>query len=215
MIDNWNDSYAWGNHASAGYLTAVTFLQLTDTPASYSGQAGKLAAVNSSANAIEFIDKPVGIVSKGVSTTGSGSFVPGTTDNYSTPTEIFRNAPYQWTTSNYAIGRVIEVNLSGDCTIPTGITTTFTLDISGTKYCPIEIDGSYTGKWSIRYLLTVRTSTDIRLSGTIVGKNVSDANTTNETVGMNANHDITIYAQFSANNASNAISSNLIYAIAI
>ena len=36
--------------------TTSTFLGLTDTPSSYSSQAGKLAAVNSATNAIEFVD---------------------------------------------------------------------------------------------------------------------------------------------------------------
>ena len=36
--------------------TTSTFTGLTDTPSSYSGQAGKLTAVNSSANALEFVD---------------------------------------------------------------------------------------------------------------------------------------------------------------
>jgi len=39
-----------------GTAIATTFLGLSDTPSSYSSQAGKLAAVNSSTNALEFVD---------------------------------------------------------------------------------------------------------------------------------------------------------------
>ena len=39
-----------------GSAIATTFLGLSDTPSSYSSQAGKLAAVNSSTNALEFVD---------------------------------------------------------------------------------------------------------------------------------------------------------------
>ena len=38
----------------------ISFLNLTDTPASFSGQAGKLAQVNSAENALEFIDSGEG-----------------------------------------------------------------------------------------------------------------------------------------------------------
>ena len=58
---NWNTAYGWGNHAVAGYLTSAptSFLLLNDTPASYSGQAGKYAKVNSGETALEF-DTPGG-----------------------------------------------------------------------------------------------------------------------------------------------------------
>ena len=39
-----------------GSAIATTFLGLSDTPSTYSSQAGKLAAVNSSTNALEFVD---------------------------------------------------------------------------------------------------------------------------------------------------------------
>ena len=39
---------------------ASTFLALTDTPNAFTGQGGKYAAVNSSANALEFVDPPTG-----------------------------------------------------------------------------------------------------------------------------------------------------------
>jgi hypothetical protein len=42
--------------ASSG---VTTFLQLTDTPGSYSGQAGKFVAVNSGATALEFVSSPL------------------------------------------------------------------------------------------------------------------------------------------------------------
>ena len=41
-----------------GELTS--FLKLSDTPSSFTGQAGKIAQVNSASNAIEFVDKPAG-----------------------------------------------------------------------------------------------------------------------------------------------------------
>ena len=46
------------NSASGG---ASTFAALTDTPSSYSGQGGKHLAVNSGADAVEFVDAPGGL----------------------------------------------------------------------------------------------------------------------------------------------------------
>lgn len=40
-------------------VNPVDFLQLTDTPSSYSGQAGKMVRVNGAANGLEFADPPV------------------------------------------------------------------------------------------------------------------------------------------------------------
>ena len=40
---------------------ASTFAALTDTPASYTGESGKLAAVNSAEDGLEYIDPPAGI----------------------------------------------------------------------------------------------------------------------------------------------------------
>ena len=38
----------------------TTFIALTDVPATYTGQAGKLVAVNAGADALEFVDPPSG-----------------------------------------------------------------------------------------------------------------------------------------------------------
>lgn len=46
-----------GIDAVADDLAAQTFLDLTDTPSSYAGHAGKLAVVNTGATALEFIPK--------------------------------------------------------------------------------------------------------------------------------------------------------------
>ena len=50
--------------AGSGQGTS-TFAGLTDTPNSYSGQAGKHATVNAAADAIEFVDAPAGVPSEG------------------------------------------------------------------------------------------------------------------------------------------------------
>lgn len=44
---------------------ATTFTGLTDAPSSYSGQAGKLLAVNAGATGLEFIDAPTGAIADG------------------------------------------------------------------------------------------------------------------------------------------------------
>lgn len=62
-----------GQHASA-FASAThthTFLSLTDTPSSYSGQAGKLLAVKSTENGIEFVEAPSG----GVGGSGTVNYV--------------------------------------------------------------------------------------------------------------------------------------------
>jgi len=59
-------------------LAVSAFTSLTDTPSSYSGQAGKVVAVNSGATALEFIEKPwipcIGENVAGSSTLSGGTF---------------------------------------------------------------------------------------------------------------------------------------------
>jgi len=62
------DGAAWAIQSTAGL---PTFLILTDTPSSYSGQAEKLIRVNTAANALEFVDAPYDV----------GFFFPGTPTN--------------------------------------------------------------------------------------------------------------------------------------
>ena len=59
---------AWAIQSLAGL---PTFLILTDTPSSYSGQAEKIMRVNTAANALEFVDAPYDI----------SFFFPGTPGN--------------------------------------------------------------------------------------------------------------------------------------
>src|SRR3972149_330635 len=61
--------------SGAGVLSFATagvsnFLALTDTPGSYSGQAGKVVAVNGGANALEFITTPAASLAIGGTITG-------------------------------------------------------------------------------------------------------------------------------------------------
>lgn len=51
---SYNTSFFGGGSGGGGGVT--TFTALTDTPASYSGQAGKVVKVNSAENALEFVD---------------------------------------------------------------------------------------------------------------------------------------------------------------
>ena len=55
-------------HQEGGAGGAADFTGLSDTPDDYTGQAGKLVAVNSGANALEFVDAPMG--GGGVGTAG-------------------------------------------------------------------------------------------------------------------------------------------------
>jgi hypothetical protein len=56
QILEWNGTnFVPGNKGTSG---SSTFIGLTDTPANYTGSAGKLLAVNAGANAVEFIDAP-------------------------------------------------------------------------------------------------------------------------------------------------------------
>ena len=105
-ITDWDAAYAWGDHASAGYLSlsdiSVTqvaasgggslsydaptgvftyapaalsqnWLGLTDTPNSYSGQAGKWTKVKASEDGLEFTDPPVALSSLSVTTLNAGT----------------------------------------------------------------------------------------------------------------------------------------------
>jgi len=51
----WNNAQSRWEPAPGGGGGSTTFLNLTDTPSSYSGQANKLVAVNGSANALVFV----------------------------------------------------------------------------------------------------------------------------------------------------------------
>lgn len=56
------------SNTGGGSGGASTFKELSDTPSSYSGMRGKVLAVNSSSNGLEFIDVPSGGSGSGVST---------------------------------------------------------------------------------------------------------------------------------------------------
>lgn len=56
-----NNVPKWNGSAWAPASDDKTFLQLTDTPASYSGQATKALAVNSGETAVEFVTMPTGL----------------------------------------------------------------------------------------------------------------------------------------------------------
>jgi uncharacterized protein (TIGR02145 family) len=53
-------SYAGTKVRFMGCFSSKTFLELTDTPASYAGQQGKFVAVNAGQNALEFVPAPSG-----------------------------------------------------------------------------------------------------------------------------------------------------------
>ena len=57
LYDGGQRVYSANNPPPAG---SSTFLGLTDTPGSYTGEGGKIAAVNVAENALEFIDAPAG-----------------------------------------------------------------------------------------------------------------------------------------------------------
>ena len=57
-------------------LPAGDFVGLTDTPASFTGQAGKILQVNSGATALEYTDKPTGGTGAGGTTIRQSSYTP-------------------------------------------------------------------------------------------------------------------------------------------
>jgi hypothetical protein len=76
QVPKWNGS-AWAPaNDNVGSGGSSTFIGLDDTPASYSGQAGKFVAVNAGSSALEFVDAPGGVSDgdKGdITVSGSGS----------------------------------------------------------------------------------------------------------------------------------------------
>jgi len=65
------------NAASGG---ATTFLGLTDTPSSYSGQANKIVRVNGGASALEFVDAPAASNMNAVENSGGNTVAIATTE---------------------------------------------------------------------------------------------------------------------------------------
>ena len=63
---------------------ASTFLGLTDTPASYSGQAGKIVAVNSGETALEFINKGSSYIDQSGGTSDTYGVLSGTINGSNT-----------------------------------------------------------------------------------------------------------------------------------
>lgn len=59
---------------------ATTFLGLTDTPSSYSGQANKIVQVNSGETALQFINLPAASNMNAVETSGTGTTAIGATE---------------------------------------------------------------------------------------------------------------------------------------
>ena len=60
---------------------STTFVGLTDTPANFSGSANKFLAVNSTPDAVEFVDAPSGLESRGTLSGTTGTLTSGSSAN--------------------------------------------------------------------------------------------------------------------------------------
>jgi len=149
-------------------------------------------------------------IGKGVSTS-EGFFTPTKISNYSVAFNIFRNTTYTFLASYYEIRRILEINLSGDCFVPTGVTLTISLKIGANIYASCTIIGGGANFWNMKYILSVSSTTEVKVSG------VLNANTGNSIAVENINEnfstekDISIEGIFSSSDADNAIRSNQIF----
>jgi len=60
---------------------STTFVGLTDTPANFTGSANKFLAVNSTPDAVEFVDAPSGLESRGTLSGTTGTLTSGSSAN--------------------------------------------------------------------------------------------------------------------------------------
>ncbi len=88
-------------------LTQDTFLELTDTPSSYSGQALKIAQVNAGETALEFITNQIGDV------VGPGSSADGSVVTFSGVTGKLIQDPAQINLSQGATQNFLTLKVSG------------------------------------------------------------------------------------------------------
>jgi len=149
-------------------------------------------------------------IGKGVSTS-EGLFTPTKISNYSVAFNIFRNTTYTFLASYYEIRRILEINLSGECFVPAGVTLTISLKIGANIYASCTIIEGGANLWNIKYILSVSSTTEVKVTG------VLNANTGNSIAVENINEnfstekDISIEGIFSSSDAANAISSNQIF----
>ena len=151
-------------------------------------------------------------IGKGVSTS-EGFFTPTKISNFSVAFNLFRNTSYTFLASYYEIRRILEINLSGDCFVPVGVTLTISLKIGANIYASCTIIGGGANFWNIKYILSVSSITEVKVTG------VLNANTGNSIAVENINEnfstekDISIEGIFNSSDAANAIRSNQIFVI--
>ena len=70
-----------GSSGGGGGGGSTTFVGLTDTPANFTGSANKFLAVNSTPDAVEFVDAPSGLESRGTLSGTTGTLTSGSSAN--------------------------------------------------------------------------------------------------------------------------------------
>jgi hypothetical protein len=205
-----NASLRWYNGSDRMLLSSLGTLTVTGNVACEDPTLNRHAVTLGYLNNFSFF------IDKGVSTT-PGFFTPTLLNNGTTPFNIFRNTVYNWLGSNYAIRRVIEIELSGDLDLPTNSSHTWSLNIGGINYIEtnlvrsvgsIGITGSF---WNVKYTITISSTSEIKVTGLLISGNTAVAVTTNLDINFSSNRDIFIQGVFSTNSSTNKIRSNQIF----
>jgi hypothetical protein len=149
-------------------------------------------------------------IGKGVSNS-EGFFTPQKISNYSVAFNLFRNTSYTFLASYYEIRRILEINLSGDCFVPAGVTLTISLKIGSNIYASCTIIGGDANFWNIKYILSISSTTEVKVTGVLNANTGNSISAENINENFSSNKDISIEGIFSSSDASNAIRSNQIF----
>jgi hypothetical protein len=149
-------------------------------------------------------------IGKGVSNS-EGFFTPDKISNYSVAFNLFRNTSYTFLANYYEIRRILEINLSGDCFVPAGVTLTISLKVGSNIYASCTIIGGAANFWNIKYILSISSTTEVKVTGVLNANTGNSISAENINENFSSNKDISIQGIFSSSDASNAIRSNQIF----
>lgn len=141
--------------------------------------------------------------------TQTGNFQPTLVNNGTTPFNLFQSN-FSWLSSYYAVGTKIVIEISGRITLPDSELLVFSLNIGGTNYTASNLGITASSSWVVRYTITISSTSEIKFNGVRMSQNSIMTGEDFITVNLNNNLDIYVQGEFSADSATNAITSNLV-----